>query len=167
MRYLFADRILEIDAHGAGTITTAKAFVRTEEYFDGTFRPRNQVPSTLVLETMATAGSFLLTAMSRYQAQGLLMKVNRADFPHPVLAGEQMVVRARVVGTQGGWGRAEISDEPFGVAEVRAECLVNDRRVADAVLMFLGLPMDWTFGPRQEDVLTGILELLGYVDTRP
>jgi hypothetical protein len=31
MRYRFADRILEIDAHGAGTISTAKAFPRSEE----------------------------------------------------------------------------------------------------------------------------------------
>jgi len=38
MRSLFIDRILEIDAHGGGTIPISRAFPRSEEYVDGTFR---------------------------------------------------------------------------------------------------------------------------------
>jgi hypothetical protein len=85
MRYRFVDRILEIDAHGVGTITTSKAFARSEEFFDGTFRRHDEVPTSLVLEAMAAAGSFLLTVKSRYQVHALLLKVNRAAF-RPVLA---------------------------------------------------------------------------------
>jgi 3-hydroxymyristoyl/3-hydroxydecanoyl-(acyl carrier protein) dehydratase len=167
MHYLFADRILDVDAHGAGTITTVKVFAQSEEYFDGTFRPRNEVPSSLVLEAMATAGSFLLTIKSRYRIQALLLKVGRAAFPSAVRAGDRMTVRARVAGLQGGWGGELAPGEALGVAEIRSECLVDDRTVAEAVLMFLGLPMDWTLGARQEQILSGILEQLGYIDSRP
>lgn len=167
MRYRFADRILEIDAHGAGTLSAAKGFPRSEEYFDGTFRRENEVPSSLVLESMATAGSFLLTVKSHYRTHALLLKVNRAAFPRPVLAGDSMVVQARVAGIQGDWSRAEAPADAFGAAEVHARCLVGGEPVADSTLFYLCLPLSRTFGPRRDEVLAGTLELLGYVDTRP
>jgi 3-hydroxymyristoyl/3-hydroxydecanoyl-(acyl carrier protein) dehydratase len=167
MRYRFVDRILEIDAHGLGTITTSKAFARSEEFFDGTFRRQEEVPSLLVLEAMAAAGSFLLTVKSRYQIHALLLKVNRAAFLRPVLAGDQLIVRSRLAGFQGDWDRADASGAVFGVAEVQAECTVGTDPAADAALLFVGLPLSRTLGGRRNEVLTGMLELLGYVDTRP
>lgn len=167
MRYRFADRILEIDANGVGSLSTAKAFPRSEEYFDGTFRPENEVPSSLILESMAATGSFLLTVKSRYRAHALLLKVNRAAFRRPVLVGDCMVVRSRVAGVQGDWSRPDASGESLGVAEVHAQCSVGADRVADASLFFLCLPLSRTLGSRGEKVLTGMLELLGYTDTRP
>lgn len=167
MRYRFVDRILEIDAHGVGTITTSKAFARSEEFFDGTFRRHDEVPSSLVLEAMAAAGSFLLTVKSRYQVHALLLKVTRAVFPRPVLAGDQLIVRAGLAGFQGDWDRPDTPGAVFGVAEVHAACAVGTAPAADAVLLFVGLPLSRTLGARREQVLTGMLELLGYVDTRP
>ena len=167
MRYRFVDRILEIDAHGVGTITTSKAFARSEEFFDGTFRRQDEVPSSLVLEAMAAAGSFLLTVKSRYQVHALLLKVNRAAFPRPVRAGDQLIVRSRLAGFQGDWDRPDASGAVFGVAEVHAACTVGADPAADAALLFVGLPLSRTLGGRREQVLTGMLELLGYVDTRP
>jgi len=167
MRYRFIDRILEIDAHGVGTITTTKAFPRTEEYFNGTLRRQNEVPSSLILEAMAMTGSFLLTIKSRYQAHALLLKVNRARFRRPVLAGDSLVVRSRVAGIQGGWARPNAPSDSFPVAEVYAQGFVVAEPVADAALLFVCLPLALTLGPRREEVLAGILELLGYVDARP
>jgi hypothetical protein len=167
MRYRFVDRILEIDAHGVGTITTSKAFARSEEFFDGTFRRHDEVPSSLVLEAMAAAGSFLLTVKSRYQVHALLLKVTRAVFPRPVLAGDQLIVRAGLADFQGDWDRPVSPGAVFGVAEVHAACAVGTAPAADAVLLFVGLPLSRTLGARREQVLTGMLELLGYVDTRP
>jgi 3-hydroxymyristoyl/3-hydroxydecanoyl-(acyl carrier protein) dehydratase len=167
MRYRFVDRILEIDAHGVGTITTSKAFARSEEFFDGTFRRYDEVPSSLVLEAMAAAGSFLLTVKSRYQVHALLLKVNRAEFLRPVLAGDQLIVRSRLAGSQGDWDRADALGGVFGVAEVHAECTVGTDPAAAAALLFVGLPLSRTLGGRRDHVLTGMLELLGYVDSRP
>ncbi len=167
MRYRFVDRILDIDADGVGSITTAKAFPRSEEYFDGTFRPENEVPSSLILESMAATGSLLLTAKSSYRAHALLLKINRAVLHRPVLAGDSMIVRSRVTGIQADWGRPDASGDSFGVAEVHAQCSVGEDLVADASLFFLCLPVSRTLGAKGEEVLTGALELLGYTDTRP
>jgi 3-hydroxymyristoyl/3-hydroxydecanoyl-(acyl carrier protein) dehydratase len=167
MRYRFADRILEIDAHGAGVLSAAKSFPRTDEFFDGTFRRENEVPSSLVLECMASAGSFLLTVKSRYRTHALLLKVNRAAFARPVLAGDRMIVRSRVVGTQGDWSGPEARPDASGVAEVHARCRVEGREVADAALLFLCVPLSRTLGARAEEIVNGMLELLGFGETRP
>jgi len=168
MRYLFIDRILEIDAHGGGTITISKVFPRSEEYFDGTFRRQDEVPSSLILETMATAGSSLLTVKSRYQAHALLLKVNRAVFRRPARAGDRVVVRSRLAGIQGDLARRDAPADSFPVAEVHAQAFVGTEPVADAALFFVCLPLALTLGPRREEALAGILELLGYTtDSRP
>ncbi len=167
MRYLFIDRILEIDAHGGGTITTSKAFPRSEEYFDGTFRRQGEVPASLLLETMATAGSSLLTVRSRYQAHALLLKVNRAAFQRPAHAGDRVVVRSRLAGVQGDWARPDWAADAPSLAEVHAEAFVGGEPVADAALLFVCLPLALTLGARREEALAGILELLGYSDSRP
>lgn len=167
MRYLFIDRVLEIDAHGSGTIATSKTFPRSEEYFDGTFRREDEVPSSLILESMATAGSSLLTIKSRYRAHALLLKVNRAVFRRSVRAGDRVVVRSRLADLQGEWGRPDGPADAFPLAEVHAQAFVGTDPVADASLFFICLPLALTLGPRQEVALAGILELLGYTDNRP
>ena len=167
MRYLFLDRLLEIDAHAGGTITISKAFPRSEEYFDGTFREEDEVPSSLLLETMATAGSSLLTVKSRYQAHALLLKINRAAFHRPVRGGDCVVVRARLVEMQGEWCRPESPADAFPLAEVGVQAFVGNAPVADASLFFVCLPLALTLGPSRDNALAGILELLGYTDSRP
>jgi 3-hydroxymyristoyl/3-hydroxydecanoyl-(acyl carrier protein) dehydratase len=167
MRYLFIDRILEIDAHGGGSITVSKAFPRSEGYFDGTFRRQDEVPASLILETMATAGAALLTVRSGYRAHALLLKVNRAAFRQPVHAGDRVVVRARLAGIQGDWAGPEDAADAYPVAEVHAQAFVGDEPAADAALLFVCLPLALTLGPRRDGALAGILELLGYTDGRP
>jgi 3-hydroxymyristoyl/3-hydroxydecanoyl-(acyl carrier protein) dehydratase len=167
MRYLFIDRVLDIDAHGGGTITIRKAFPRSEEYFDGTFRRQDEVPASLLLETMATAGSSLLTARSRYQAHALLLKVNRATFRRPARAGDAVVVRARLAGLQGDWARPDAAADARPLAEVHTRAFVGEDPVAESALLFVGLPFAWTLGSRREETLAGMLELLGYTDRRP
>lgn len=167
MRYLFIDRVLHIDAHGGGTIAISKAFPRSEEYFDGTFRRQDEVPASLILETMATAGSSLLTARSRYRAQALLLKVNRAAFRRPVRAGEAVVVRSQLAGIQGDWARPDAAADARPLAEVQAQAFVGEESVAESALLFVGLPLAWTLSSRREETLAGMLELLGYTDSRP
>jgi 3-hydroxymyristoyl/3-hydroxydecanoyl-(acyl carrier protein) dehydratase len=167
MHYHFADRILDIDALGAGTIMTRKTFPRTEDYFDGTFRPQDEVPSSLLVETMASAGALLLSIRSRYRAHALLLKVNWARFLTPVFAGDQVIAHSQVVATQGNWSGEPGSDQAVGVAHTLGRILVEDRQAAEADILFLCIPLAWTFGSRMEDIVTDILDLLGLADARP
>jgi 3-hydroxymyristoyl/3-hydroxydecanoyl-(acyl carrier protein) dehydratase len=167
MHYHFADRILEIDACGAGTITTRKTYPRTEDYFDGTFRLEHEVPSSLLVETMASAGALLLSIRSRYQAHALLLKVNKAHFMRPVCAGDQVTAHSRIVSTQGNWNAVAGPDQFVGVAQTLGQIFVDESLVAEADILFLCIPLAWTFGSRMEDIITNILDFLGLADARP
>jgi 3-hydroxymyristoyl/3-hydroxydecanoyl-(acyl carrier protein) dehydratase len=167
MYYKFVDRILEVDAHGSGTITTCKTFPRTEDYFDGTFRRKNEVPASLILEAIASTSSFLLIVRSRYRAMGLLLKLSRARFARPLSAGDRLVVRSRIVGIQGEWTDPAVTPQDLGMAEIHTRGIVGDGLVAEAEALYLCVPMEWVFGSRKEEVLTGALELLGCADARP
>lgn len=160
MRYQFVDQILHDDASGAGTIETLKRFPRGEDYFDGTFRPETEVPSSLLLESMAFAGALLLCVRSGYAAQGVLLKVNQATFTGPVVAGEQVVIRSRLVATQGDWTAWAGTDEGARLAQTLAECHAGERRVAEADLLFLGMPVEATLGSRMQEILAAVRELV-------
>ena len=166
MRYRFADRILEIDAHGAGTIATCKTFPRTEDYLDATFRRPDEVPASLVLESMASAGALLLSIRSRYRAHALLLKVDHARFSHPVLAGDRVTIRARMVATQDTSVARDEAEPGVGVAQVAAQAWVGEEAAAEADILFFCVPLAWTFGSRMEDIVTDILALLGITEAR-
>lgn len=166
MRYVLIDRVLAIDSRGAGTIRACKLFPRSEDYYDGTFRPEAEVPASLVLEAMATTGSLLLASRDRYETHGVLLKVSRATFPGRVLAGDRAIVEGRLVAVQP-TGSAEAGAADFGVAQVALRSLVEERLVAEADLLFLCVPMAWSFGARHVQVLTDLLDLVGLADTRP
>lgn len=167
MRYHFVDRILEIDAHEAGTIATLKTFPRTEDYFNEVFRPRDKVPSSLLLEAMASAGALLLSIRSKYRAHALLLKITRATFSRPVLAGDPVIVKSRVVATQGSWAAEADPEQSVGTAQTVSRSFVGETQVAEADILFLCVPLAWTLGSRMEDIVTDILELLGIADARP
>jgi 3-hydroxymyristoyl/3-hydroxydecanoyl-(acyl carrier protein) dehydratase len=167
MQYRFIDRVREIDAEGAGTLTLVKTFARSEDFFNGSFREPNEVPSSLVLETMASAGSFLLTVRSRYRALALLIKVNHAAFSRSVLAGDRVTVRSQLLGIQGSWGENEGPVQAGSLAQAFIRCFVDDTPVAEADLLFLCAPIVRTAGPSMERTVSGYLDLLGLADARP
>ncbi len=162
MRYRFIDRVLAVDAHGAGTIRTSKAFARSEEYLEGTFRRAGEVPASLVLEAMAAAASLLLAVRSRYRTHGVLLKVARAEFAPPPSAGERLTIEAAIRAVQD----ARDASEP-GMAEITATCRTEERTVGSAELLFLCVPMAWSFGPEADRVVSELLELIGLADARP
>ncbi len=166
MRYRFIDAIVAVDAHGAGTIRTAKAFARSEEYLEGTFRRAGEVPASLVLESMAAAGSLLLAVRSRWRAHGVLLKVARAGFFRAAGAGDRLTIDAAIRDLQGDWD-GEPSAPGFGMAQVAATAAVGGARVAEADFLFVGVPMRWSFGRRHEQVVAELLELIGRADARP
>jgi len=160
MRYQFVDRILHVDANAAAAIETLKTFPRGEDYFDGTFRPEDEVPSSLLLESMAFAGAVLLCLRSDYRLQGVLLKVNQAAFMRPVLADQQVIVRSRLAAVQGEWTGQLVSDQAPRLAQTLGQCFVGESQVAEADLLFLGVPLDVTLGSRKEEVLAAIKELV-------
>jgi 3-hydroxymyristoyl/3-hydroxydecanoyl-(acyl carrier protein) dehydratase len=167
MHYNFVDRILEIDAHGSGTITACKTFPRTEDCFDGTFRREGEVPASLVLESIASTSSFLLIVQSRYRAMGLLLKLSSARFWRSVVAGDRLVVQSRIVAIQGDWTDPTAASQDLGMAEIHTRATVDDVLVTETEALYLGVPMVWVFGERKEEVVTNALELLGLADERP
>jgi hypothetical protein len=167
MHYKFVDRILEIDAQGGGTIAACKTFPRTEDYFDGTFRRQGEVPTSLILEAIASASSFLLIVRSRYRAMGLLLKLARARFARPLLAGDRLVVRSRIAAIQGDWSDPTVAPQDLGIAEIHSQGIVGGVLAAETEALYLCIPMVWVFGSRKEEVLTSALELLGCADARP
>src|SRR5512138_2641521 len=147
MRYRFIDAVLAVDAHGAGTIRTAKAFPHSEDYLDGTFRPAGEVPASLVLEAMAAAGSLLLAVRARWRSHGVLLKIAQARCSRPVVAGDRLVVEATIRGLQDGEGGSVPEPAP-GIARVGARGVVEGALVAEADFLFLAVPMQWSFVPR-------------------
>jgi 3-hydroxymyristoyl/3-hydroxydecanoyl-(acyl carrier protein) dehydratase len=164
MRYRFLDRVPAIDAE-AGTIRTIKNFPRTADYYDGTFRGEGEVPGSLILETVAATGSFLLVVRSGYTALGLLLKVSRAQFVRPLWAGERLRTDACITGIQGDLG-AIVAPE-FPIAEVHASADSESGAVVTSVMLFACLPLPLIFGERHQSVLDDSLELLGLRDVRP
>jgi acyl dehydratase len=116
---------------------------------------------------MASAGALLLSIRSRYRAHALLLKVDRAQFSRPVLAGDRVTIRARVVATQGNGAARDEAEPGVGVAQIAAQTWVGEGAVAEADILFFCVPLAWTFGSRMEDVVTDILALLGITDARP
>ena len=159
MQYRFVDQVVHVDAHGAGTIETVKTFPRGEDYFEGIFRSQQEVPSSLLLESMAFAGAFLLCIRSGYTLLGVLLKVNQAIFTCPVVAGERVSVRSRLVSTQGDWTGGPELDQPARLAQTIADCSVGGKQVAQADLLFLGVPLEATLGSRKEEMLATLMEL--------
>ncbi len=160
MQYRFVDRVLQIDAQHAGTIATLKTFGRNEDYFSGTFRDREEVPSSLLLESMAFAGGLLLCVRSQYTAQGVLLKVNRATFSDRVRRGEQITVRSRLVATQGDWILGPASAQAGSLAQTQSQCFLGDRQVAEGDLLFLGVSLATTLGSRQDEIVAGVKALV-------
>ena len=167
MHYQFIDRILEVEVHGAGRIVLVKTFPRTEDYFNGTFRRPEEVPSSLVLEAMASAGALLLAMRSDYHANAALLKVNRATFPRPVSAGAELTVRLGLTASQGDWTGSADPHHAAGMAQALAQGFVGGTQVAEADMLFLCVPMAWVLGSGREKVLTHYLELMGLADARP
>ncbi len=164
MRYRFIDHVTALDAT-AGSITTAKTFPRSEDYYDGTFRCQDEVPSSLILEAVAATGSFLLLVRSRYVALGLLLKLARARFIRPLRSGERLLVTASITGIQG--DLAALSAPEFPVAELHAAARSDDGEIGESDMLFLCLPMELIFGSQKDRVLDDSLELLGLRDARP
>ncbi|MBI3988112.1 MAG: hypothetical protein HY347_00700 [candidate division NC10 bacterium] len=149
MNYHFVDRVLFLDVKGEGRIETLKAFPRTEDYLDDIFRSPSVVPSSLLLETMASSGALLISACYHYNVHALLLKIEEVRFFNAVHSGDRVLVRSQLLGVHG------------EVAKTVGEALVGETKVAEARLLFLHVPWDRTIGRGKESFILRVLEWLG------
>ena len=119
--YLLIDRVLE---RGEEEVVTQKCVTINEPYFQGHFRPPypSVMPGTMILEGMAQTAGLLLPEGKL----AMLAAVERARFHRPVVPGDRITFRARLLRR-----RAVVLR-----AQVRAE--VEGKLVAEAVITLMG-----------------------------
>jgi len=119
--YLLIDRVLE---RGEEEVVTQKCVTINEPYFQGHFRPPypSVMPGTMILEGMAQTAGLLLPEGEL----AMLAAVERARFHRPVVPGDRITFRARLLRR-----RAVVLR-----VQVRAE--VEGKLVAEAVITLMG-----------------------------
>ncbi|MCD5408402.1 3-hydroxyacyl-ACP dehydratase FabZ [Candidatus Bipolaricaulota bacterium] len=120
--YLLIDRVLE---RGEEVAVTQKCVTVNEPYFQGHFRAPypSVMPGTMILEGMAQTAGLLLPEGKL----AVLAGVERARFQRPVVPGDRLTFRARLLRRRLGLLKAEVEAE------------VEGTRVAEAVILL----MEW------------------------
>ena len=120
--YLLIDRVLE---RGAEVAVAQKCVTVNEPYFQGHFRAPypSVMPGTMILEGMAQTAGLLLPE----GALAVLAGVERARFHRPVVPGDRLSSRAKLLRRRLGLLKAEVEAE------------VEGTRVAEAVILL----MEW------------------------
>ncbi|MCS7240730.1 MAG: 3-hydroxyacyl-ACP dehydratase FabZ [Candidatus Bipolaricaulota bacterium] len=125
--YLLLDRVL---SRSAEEVVAQKCVSVNEPYFQGHFRPPfpSIMPGTMILEGMAQAAGLLLEGGKL----AVLAEVERARFRRPVVPGERLTFRARVLRRRGPVLQAQIHAEVEGepVAEATLTLVVRDAPAA-------------------------------------
>jgi len=136
MRFRFIDRLVSFDRGEKSTLVTAKLFAQSDEYTEGHPQRPGEIPTCLVLETLATAGVYLVYSHTAEQVVGLLLRVEEARIFTPVSAGEELSVHTELMGLQ------EEARNSVGLARTYGRAFVGARQVAEARLILLCFPRD-------------------------
>jgi len=125
--YLLIDRVL---LRSEEEVVTQKCVTINEPYFQGHFRPPfpSIMPGTMILEGMAQTAGLLLGEGKL----GVLAEVERARFRRPVVPGDRLTFRAKVLRRRG----------PVLQAQVQAE--VEGEPAAEAVITLVGRDVEKT-----------------------
>ncbi len=124
--FLLVDRIEEM---GDDRIVGIKNVTANEPFFQGHFPELPVMPGVLIIESMAQVGAVLLLTCGPKRGENFADKVvlfsaiEKARFRKPVLPGDQLRIELGVLKRKG------------NVWKVSARALVDDKPVADAVLM--------------------------------
>lgn len=120
--FLLVDRILE---QGEGEIVGVKNITINEPYFVGHFPGHPVVPAALIIEAMAqVAGVYLLSENENRGKLAYFAGIDKARFRKPVVPGDQLVTRVKVLNLRRSTGK------------VQATSSVNGKIVAEAVFLF-------------------------------
>ncbi len=136
MRFRFIDRVVEFQKGDRSKLITAKTFPKSHEFMEGHPQKPGEVPTCLVLETLATSGAHLVYSHTAEQLVGVLLKVDEAEIFSPVYAGDEVLVHTELIAFQ------PKTDESFGLARTKGNVFVKDRQVAKAQLVLLCFPQN-------------------------
>jgi UDP-3-O-[3-hydroxymyristoyl] N-acetylglucosamine deacetylase/3-hydroxyacyl-[acyl-carrier-protein] dehydratase len=121
--FLMIDRVLEFKNE---SVVALKNVTINEPYFNGHFPTNPLMPGVLQLEAMAqTAGILLLRLAADVPKSGFLMSADKVKFRQPVRPGDQLIITARIIKVRSG-----------KLATAEAQCMVGDKVVSSADLMF-------------------------------
>lgn len=134
MRFRFVDRVVSFERGATPKLVTAKAFPLSDEFTVGHPQRPGEVPTCLILETLAASGVRLVYAYTEGEVVGLLLKVEEAQILSPVLAGEELTVQTELLGLQ------DEARRGVGVAQTRGRASIGDRLVAEARIVLLCFP---------------------------
>ena len=121
------DRVEVIDA-AAQTIECTAAVPGESTVFEGHFPGYPLMPGTLLVETVAQAGGWLLMALNDHAQLPILIQVVKAKIRDAVEPGTLLQVNARVLQTSS------------GIAAIEGHITAKDRRVAECEIRYRTMP---------------------------
>ncbi|HBY94867.1 MAG TPA: hypothetical protein DEP84_13070 [Chloroflexi bacterium] len=95
MRFLFLDRILEVE-RGKRLLATKTASIM-DEYFTMHYARQPLMPAALVIECLAQAGGWLNIISRDFRVRTVLGLLEEAQIRRPVRAGDLLIVEAQMM----------------------------------------------------------------------
>lgn len=117
--FLLVDRITDM---GEKEIVGVKNFTINEPFFTGHFPGHPVVPAALIIEAMAqVAGVYLLNKSENQGKLAYFAGIDKARFRKPVLPGDKLITRVKILNLRKTTGRVEATSTVDGkpVAEAR------------------------------------------------
>lgn len=122
--FVMIDRVISIE--GNEVLVGIKNVTINEPFFTGHFPGHPVMPGVLQLEAMAQAAGILLLRRSSSEGKvAFFMSADKVKFRKPVVPGDQLVITATLEKVRGN-----------RLATARVECMVNEKAVSSASLMF-------------------------------
>ena len=138
MKFIFIDRILELTP--GKSIVGTKYIGPEEGFFRDHFPGFPVVPGVLLTEMMAQTAGKCLDAEQSGRGKAMLIQIRSAHFRQWVGPGSQAVIRACI--------KANLPQCATAICHVEVE----NKKIADAELLFCFVPLE-TFGARYQDAI--------------
>lgn len=124
--FLLVDKILSMKDK---EIVGIKNFTVNEPFFVGHFPNHPVVPAALIIEAMAqVAGVYLLSTSENQGKLAYFAGIDKARFRKPVVPGDQLVTRVKVLNMRKTFGTTS--------GKVEASGFVEGKKVAEALFLF-------------------------------
>ncbi len=128
--FLLVDRVVELEL--GESIVAYKNLTINEPFFDGHFPGKAVFPGVLLVEAMAQAAGILgFRSMNKTPADGSIYYFVGADnlrFKRPCVPGDQVMLRAKILGDRRGIWKFEVSSDVDGELCASATILCADRK---------------------------------------